>query len=265
MRAMSDSVSSGGFSGSGGVLSSTMRSITRQAGDPQDREARRVEDVVDLTPAAANQEQSQRQIEPAEPGDSLRNPGSQKAPMAGQNAEKEAQEAEAAAREASEAQQAQTFEINRPVNIGMAAAINIGTDDMVRRFDTNGDEHLDKVEREQAIRAVQSERGGKPGGGRMFRSVGESDESSGGDGAAFLAEKEAQKARTEQSQAEAQSKAERARAERIAALEEQQAKAEAMAETTAQPTAGVPRRPDAGAAYQKSDSLGGPPPKSVDA
>lgn len=254
---MSDSVSAGGSSGSSGILSSTMRGIVRQAGDPQDRDIRRVEDVVDLSPMAAQNQKSERQVEPADPSDTLRNPGSQKNQ---QRVEREAEEAEAAAENAQQAQQA-GFEVSRPVNMGMAAAINIGTDEMVRRFDTDGDERLNKVERERAMEAVQSEQGMKAGGGRMFRQTGGADSGADdGAGAAYLAEQEARQANAQQMQAEAEQKAERARAERIAALEEQDAKAEEMSAALQAQT----RRPDAEAAYQKSDSLDAPPSRMPD-
>ncbi|KAA5604205.1 hypothetical protein F1188_17215 [Roseospira marina] len=280
---MSDSVGAGGPSGSSGVLSSTMRSITRQAGDPQDREVRRVEDVVDLSPLAAGQERQQRAVEPAEPGDQMYNPGSQKNPLAGLKADKEADQADRAAREAERTVRESESEpepvaLVQPVNIGMAAAITIGAEDMVRRFDTNGDDHLDLRERDLALEAVQSDDATVPGGGRMFRRQAEVAQQFDGDGdvfvaqdaarraeiearreeasqnagqgEAFLAEQESQKADAAQQRAVAEDKVERGRAERLAALEQQN--------TAGEEAAVGPRRSGADTAYLKSEELGLP-------
>jgi len=260
-----------------------MRSITRQAGDPQDREARRVEDVVDVSAIAAKGEQEQRPVEPAEPGDQLHNPGSQKNLMASMRADKAAQEAEAAAREAErkvEDVERDPPPLDQPTNIGLEAAINIGAETMVQRFDTNGDDHLDRLERNQALEAVQSEESSVPGAGRMYLRQAEVDQASGdGSGEAFLAEQDARRAdsqaaaqaearqvasggegeayRSEEDarkadaarlRAEVQEKAESSRAERLAALNEQ-------ASVVASPTP-VTSRPAADTAYHKSDELG---------
>ncbi|MQX35268.1 hypothetical protein [Roseospira navarrensis] len=290
---MSDTSGAGGPSGSSGVLSSTMRSITRQAGDPQDREVRRVEDVVDLSPGAAQREQSERPVEPADAGDQAHNPGSQKNMMLERlKADEKLEAAEQAAREAEQAREAQrspdgddAVTLEQPVNIGMAAAINIGARDMVRRFDTNGDSHLDYVERNQALEAVQSNERVVPGGGRMsqrqaevqqaFAGEGEvflaeqearrvqserqwaqAQAERGGEGQAFLAEQQAREAKTAQRVAELDEKAERSRAERLAALEAERAQlgqgggAELTGEAgAARPAAG----PDS--AYRRSEDL----------
>jgi len=228
-----------------------MRSITRQAGDPQDREARRVEDVVDVSAIAGKSEQEQRPVEPAEPSDQLRNPGSQKNQMASIQADKAAQEAEAAAREAErkvEDVERDTQQLDQPTSIGMEAAISIGAETMVRRFDTNGDDHLDRLERDHALEAVQSGERTVPGGGVSRRKV-EVDQVQSGGGKAFLAEQDARKAEAARLRAEVQGKAESSRAERLAALDEQARDVASLAPAAIRPAA-------ADTAYHKSDGLG---------
>lgn len=248
---MAESFGAGGPSGSSGVLSSTLRSIVRQAGDPQDHEQRRVQDVVDLSPMAAQQSQSQEKVQPTEPADTLRNPGGQAKMLAKARAENMSEEAEAAAREADQ-QREPVPSVSRPVNIGLAAAIAIGSPDMVERYDINGDEHLDQRERSRAIDSVTSEEAQRQAQvGRMFRSSGEAAESDGNAGEAYYAEMEAKKAEAGQARAEAQAKAEQSRADRLAALEAQQQAQASGAER----------------AYERSEDLDArtPPPRDLEA
>jgi len=249
---MAESFGAGGPSGSSGVLSSTLRSIVRQAGDPQDHEQRRVQDVVDLSPMAAQQRQTQEKVQPTEPADTLRNPGGQANTLARARAENASEEAEAAAREAEQRSEPVTA-TSRPVNIGLAAAIAIGSSEMVDRYDINGDEHLDQRERERAIDSVTSEESQRQAQvGRMFRpSGGEAAESDGNAGEAYYAEMEAKKAEAAQARAEAQAKAEQSRADRLAALDAQQQAQASGAER----------------AYERSEDLDArtPPPRDLKA
>ncbi len=219
---MAESFGAGGPSGSSGVLSSTMRSIVRQSGDPQDHEQRRIEDVVDLSPLAARQRQSQDTVQPTEPADTLRNPGEQAQTLTRARAEGKAEEAEAAAREASRKTEPANA-IDRPVNIGLAAAISIGSPVMVDRYDVNGDEYLDQRERNRAIDQVTSEDTyHQAKGANLFRSGEHSETGDPTQGEAYFAEMEAKKADAAQNRAEAQAKAEQARADRLSVLDEQQ-------------------------------------------
>lgn len=223
-----------------------MRSIVRQTGDPQDHEQRRVEDMVDLSPMAAQRQQAQESVQPAESSDQLRNPGGQPSTLERAQAQAKADEAEAAAREAAR-ESAPVTVINHPVNIGLAAAIAIGSPQMVERYDINGDERLDQRERGRAIESVTSEEGtAQAPGGKMFRS-GQGEEMAGtsGDGEAYFAEMEAKKAAAAQQRAEAEAKAEQTRAERQAALDDQQARSAAV--------------PSAGRAYARSENLDAEP------
>ncbi|MBB4284491.1 hypothetical protein [Roseospira goensis] len=282
---MAESFGAGGPSGSSGLLSSTMRSIVRQSGDPHDRDSRRVEDVVDLSPLAAQRQETRGPVEPPEASDSLRNPSSHTPPAARLRADDkadEADEAEAAAREARAAQREADGEnvdaTAGPVNIGMAAAIAIGVPEMVRRFDTNGDEHLDQVERERALETVQTDTGVQRarGGGPLFDRVQlaedapprEQDAGAPGQGETAYAEMQARRAESAQRLSEAEAKAERARAERLAALDEQAADRAAAAAALSEPAppqapASAPASapaPGAGSAYARSEDLGQPHP-----
>lgn len=248
---MAESFGAGGPSGSSGVLSSTMRSIVRQTGDPQDHEQRRVEDMVDLSPMAAQRQQAQESVQPAESSDQLRNPGGQPSTLERAQANAKADEAEAAAREAAR-ESAPTADINQPVNIGLAAAIAIGSPQMVDRYDVNGDERLDQRERGRAIDSVTSQEGNTQApSGKMFRSgQGEDMVGGSGEGEAYFAEMEAKKAASAQQRAEAEVKAEQARADRLAALEEQQARSA---------TASSAPMPGADRAYARSEGLDAEP------
>lgn len=248
---MAESFGAGGPSGSSGVLSSTMRSIVRQAGDPHDRDARRIEDVVQLSPlAAAEQHGNQAPVEPAAEAGRLYNPPSQSQSLQRQEAQSRADEAEEAAREAQAAAREAESDapVSRPVNIGVAAAIAVGEREMVRRYDVNGDERLDQRERENAIETVQSENtyGHAAGSGPIFRHGGREDSGqTESQGDAVYAEMEARKARAAEQRAEDEAKAEEARANRLAELD---------ARSTATPKAG------AGQAYGRSEDLGQPHP-----
>ena len=87
--------------------------------------------------------------------------------------------------------------INHTVNIGLAAAIAIGSPQMVERYDINGDERLDQRERGRAIDSVTSEEGNAQApGGKMFRSgKGEEMANSAGQGDVYFAEMEAEEGR----------------------------------------------------------------------
>jgi hypothetical protein len=241
--------------GTTGYLSSHMRSITRQAGDPQDHEARRVEDVVALSPqAAAEQRQTERPVEPSDASSSLSNPGAEKARNLRQKAESKAEEAEQSREEV----RATSFDIdiNAPVNIGLAAAISIGAPDLVERYDLNGDERLDQRERGRAIESVQSTESFEQarGGGKMYSHAEVDQMTDAGDGEALYAEAEAKKAESQTRLAEETEKQERAREARLAELA-----AEAANQDT---SAGVPN-PAAGGAYARSEALGAPQPETT--
>ncbi|WP_221238258.1 hypothetical protein [Roseospira visakhapatnamensis] len=189
-------------------------------GEPHDRDARRVEDVVDLSPKAVAAQVTDRPVEPAGSTDTLRNPPAQRQ-------EQDLRDAEARLEKAREADIGARVEAadvgpNGPINIGLAAAIAVGLPDLVDRFDINGDDSLDQRERERAIRSVQSEaaydqvRGGGP-----LTPEGEVPESGAGEGAEAYAELQARKAEASQQRAEEQEKAARAKAERVAELAEQ--------------------------------------------
>lgn len=207
--------------GTTGFLSSHMRSITRQAGDPQDHEARRVEDVVALSPqAAAEQRQTDRPIEPTDASSGLSNPGAEKVRDLRQKAEAKADEAEQS-RDPVRAEPIE-FDVNAPVNIGLAAAISIGAREMVSRYDVNGDDRLDFQEKSTAISSVQSTQPTEQvvGGGQLFRRGEATEQSSGsGDGEAYYAELEANKAESAQRLVEETAKQERAREARLAEVE----------------------------------------------
>ena len=242
---MADSVGAGGPSGSSGVLSSAIRSITRMNGEPHDRQSRRVEDVVDLSPKAIDAKATERPVEPPESTDNLRNPPAQRQ-------EQDLREAEAQlkkAREANEAARAEPAEFQDvgPVNIGLAAAIAVGLPEMVQRFDVNGDDALDQRERDRAIRSVQSESGyDQVRGGGPRTPEGALPESGSGEGAEAYAELQARKAEADQLRAEAEDREQRARAERLAVLAE---RSEPVAEGGAR--VGGPED-----AYARSEDLG---------
>jgi hypothetical protein len=243
--------------GSTGYLSSHMRSITRQAGDPQDHEARRVEDVVALSPqAAAEQRQTDRPIEPTDASSSLSNPGAEKVRDLREKAQMKAEEAEQ--RQDQIRAESIEFDVNAPVNIGLAAAISIGEREMVSRYDVNGDGRLDFQEKSIAISSVQSTQPAEQvvGGGQLFRRGEAAEQSSGsGDGEAYYAELEANKAESAQRLAEVTAKQERAREARLAEMDSEAANQEA--------SAGVPN-PAAGGAYARSEALGEPQPETHD-
>jgi len=223
-----------------------MRSITRMNGEPYDRESRRVEDVVDLSPKAVDAQATDRPVEPPGSTDGLRNPPAQRQ-------EQDLREAEAQlekVREADEAARTQATEDidGGPVNIGLAAAIAVGLPEMVQRFDVNGDEVLDQRERDRAIRSVQSDatydqvRGGSPLTPETeAKVVGE------GQGAEAYAELQARKAESDQRRAEEDERAQRARLERLVDLADQSEAAEAAA---------PPRTGGPDEAYARSEELG---------
>lgn len=216
---MADSVGAGGPSGSSGALSSAMRSITRMNGEPHDRDSRRVQDVVDLSPKAIDAQATERPVEPLESADSLHNPPAQRQEQDLRDAEarlEKAQQADEAARAATAA-----VTDGRPMNIGLAAAIAVGLPEMVQRFDINGDETLDQRERDRAIRSVQSESAYDQvrGGGPRTPEVDVAD-SGEGSGAEAYAELQARKAESAQRRAEEDGKDLRARLERLAELTE---------------------------------------------
>jgi len=251
---MAESFGAGGPSGSSGILSSTIRSITRQAGDPHDHETRRIEDVVSLSPQATReQSQIDRPIEPVEAANSLNNPGAEKARQARERADAKAEEAQQARDEARTVEANAEAGIEGPAKIGMAAAITIGAPDMVRRFDVNGDERLDQLERENAIQAVQSERSfeqARGGGVLIGGGSGEADAKGETDtGSAVYAEAQAKRAEAAQRYAEETAKAEEARAERIAELEERAARGAEVAAAL---------RPEASEAYARTEELDQP-------
>ncbi|SDD91173.1 hypothetical protein SAMN05421720_10253 [Rhodospira trueperi] len=215
-----------------------------------------MEDVVALSPkAAAEQGQTERPIEPSDASSSLTNPGAEKVRDLREKAEAKAEEAEQSRDEARAA--SLEFDVNAPVNIGLAAAISIGVREMVSRYDVNGDDRLDFQEKSTAISSVQSTQPNEHivGGGQLFRR-GEVTEQSGGsaDGEAFYAEMEANKAENAQRLAEIE-KQERARE---ASLAEMEAKA-----TNQDASAGAPN-PAAGGAYARSEALGEPEPATHD-
>jgi len=239
---MADSVGAGP-SGSSGVLSSTMRSITRMNGEPHDKEVRRVEDVVDLSPRAVDAQATDRPVEPADSSDTLRNPGAYRQ-------EQELREAEA---EAAEVREAETdpVTLERPVSMGLAAAIALELPEMVQRFDVNGDDDLDQRERDRAIRSVQSDSSfAQVRGGAAQHPNGDAPEPTTDVGKEAYAELQVDKAEAEARYAEEKAKAERARAERLAELDEQ---------GEAQGQAATPRSGGVDTAYARSEELGGTP------
>lgn len=266
---MAESFGAGSAGGSSGVLSSTMRSIVRQSGDPHEREVRRVEDVVDLSPLAAQERrQADGPVDPPEASDSLKNPSHYRQTLERENAEEAADEAAREERDAERQVESVEAGPTGPINIGMAAAISIGAPDMVRRFDINGDERLDQRERGRAIESVQAESAYEKmrGGGSLFDPAAPEDagqpEERTADGDAFFAEQEARKAQAAERRAEDEAKAERARA----ILEAEQADRAERAEDTQPPLpderdaeyAAYAPQPNAGSAYARSGELGTP-------
>lgn len=245
MCEMADSVGAGGPSGSSGVLSSAMRSITRMSGEPHDRDSRRVQDVVDLSPKAIDAQATERPVEPPESADSLHNPPAQRQEQDLRDAEAQLEKAQ----QADEAERAATTAAadGGPVNIGLAAAIAVGLPEMVQRFDVNGDETLDQRERDRAIRSVQSEsaydqvRGGGP-----RTPEAELAQSGDGSGAEAYAELQARKAEAAQRRAEEDGKELQARLERLAEV----------ADASETDTGGVPRTGGPDEAYARSEELG---------
>jgi len=219
-------------------------------GEPHDRESRRVEDVVDLSPKAIDSQVTERPVEPASSGESLRNPPAFQQDQRLQDAEARVEELQAAA-EVSQAEADAAIETaGGPVNIGLAAAITVGLPDMVQRFDVNGDEILDQRERDRAIRSVQSEytfdqvRGGSP-----HSPDAEVSESGAGEGAEAYAELQARRAESAKWRAEGSEK----RAQQAeAAVELIQGDAEAQG----QGVAAGGRFAGSDEAYAKSEELG---------
>jgi len=210
--------------------------------------------VVSLSPQATREQSPlDRPVEPVEAANSLNNPGAERARQARERAETKAEEAQQARDEVRAAKADSEAGVEGPVNIGMAAAISIGAPDMVKRFDVNGDERLDQIERENAIQTVQSERSFEQArGGGVLIGGGSGEDGAKGDtdtGSAVYAEAQARRAEAAQRYAEETAKAEEARAERIAELEERAARGAEVAATLG---------PEASEAYARTEELDQP-------